>query len=260
MVAANIIYGLSHPITDEIRYVGLSGNGMIRPRQHRYPSRVAEQTPKACWIRSLVRAGLDYKIVVLQECNTREELPSAEVDWIAKLRRQGARLLNCTDGGDGSFNPSPETRKKMSLAKLGTKRQPRSAEWRKKLSAANTGRRRSDESVEKSRLARLGMKFSDEHKLKLRSAIARRRDAGTLVISKEQREKISLAAKKQWERQARPILDLSSGEIYPSQKEAARTIGVTSVMIGHVLKGRAKSAKGHRLTFSTTGILDSSAE
>jgi hypothetical protein len=66
-------------------------------------------------------------------------------------------LLNRTDGGEGIANPSKETRKKMSEAKLGKKR---SIETRKKMSEAKKGKKRKP--------------FTEEHKRKMREASARR--------------------------------------------------------------------------------------
>ena len=67
--------------------------------------------------------------------------------------------------------PKPESaRKKMSIAKMGTKRGPHSEATRKKISKANTGRKPTKETLEKMSAARKGKKVSPDHRKKLSQA------------------------------------------------------------------------------------------
>lgn len=242
-----IIYGLTDPC-GAVRYVGLSKVGLLRARQHGYPSAVARQRPCACWIRSLRARGEEFGVVVLERCASVAELPAAEQRWIATLRRGGAALLNCTDGGEGLLNPTPEVRAQMSASRTG-KKVKRSQEWRENVKAAAKGRNFTEAARRAHDEALTGKPLTEEHRAALRAAKARQRAEGRLTRSPETRAKVAEAARRQWERQSRPILDETTGITYPSQRAAAAAIGVTPNMIGHVLRGKARAARGHRLRF-----------
>jgi hypothetical protein len=95
-----LIYGLRDPRTGEIRYVGKSTNGLVRPRVHAHPSEIKRPSRKNNWIQSLKKQGLRYEIVILEYVNTLDELPEAECRWIAFGRQAlGDRLTNLLDGG-----------------------------------------------------------------------------------------------------------------------------------------------------------------
>ena len=119
-----LIYGLCDPRTQEIRYVGQSTRGMIRPAEHFPPSK-KDTTYKAKWLRKLIKCGLGPITVILEQCVLREELSSREQYWIAIGRAAlGKRFTNATAGGDGCLDPTPETRAKMSIAISATKNLP----------------------------------------------------------------------------------------------------------------------------------------
>jgi hypothetical protein len=116
-----------------------------------------------------------------------------ERERIAHWRGLGVKLVNLTDGGEGSSGVivGEETRRKLSAAVKGRKHTP---EARAKISKAamgnkrglgykrkpheiaaiiarNTGKTMSSESREKMRAAKLGRPLSDEHKAKLKSIL-----------------------------------------------------------------------------------------
>jgi hypothetical protein len=108
-----------------------------------------------------------YGIVVLEECNSREQLVKAEKWWIAFARAWGCRLTNMTDGGDGAVGTpqSPEVREKHRVALKG---KPKSIEHRMHMSLNNGSRR--PEVKEKLRLANLGKKATVEARAKMSAA------------------------------------------------------------------------------------------
>ena len=69
------------------------------------------------------------------------------IRWYGRKDLCTGILRNMTDGGDGSsgFQPTEETRKKLSEAKRGRKGKKHSEETRKKLSEAKKGRKLSQE-------------------------------------------------------------------------------------------------------------------
>lgn len=92
------------------------------------------------WIRSLKDSGKRPDIEVIDEVPV-EYWPQWEVAWIAYLKELGCRLTNSNAGGEGSHDPSPEARRKLSEANIGKTRPP---EIRQKISMGLTGRPCSD--------------------------------------------------------------------------------------------------------------------
>lgn len=95
------IYGLSDPLTGDVRYVGKT---WYRPERrltyhltHSKKSRLASGN----WIRSLVNKGLRPVLFEIEKVELDADWQSREKHWIAHYRNAGARLLNHTDGGDG---------------------------------------------------------------------------------------------------------------------------------------------------------------
>jgi hypothetical protein len=95
------------------------------------PPRLAKSTHKNHWIRKLLANGLKPRILAVESAPI-EELNDLERMYIQRFRMAGYNLTNATDGGEGLKNPSMETRKKMSAAKLG---RPLTPEHRAKVVA-----------------------------------------------------------------------------------------------------------------------------
>jgi hypothetical protein len=66
------------------------------------------------WVRKLLSLGLTPNVVILEECLA-GELNAIEMFWIASVRAAGGKLLNMTDGGEGTrgFRWSPEAKKQI---------------------------------------------------------------------------------------------------------------------------------------------------
>jgi hypothetical protein len=120
----NLIYGLRDPRTGEIRYVGQSTTGLLRPSRHCEDWRLRQDTPpKRSWLSALRQGGLRPEVVVLQGDVPAAELDTAETAWIAIGRAAlGDRLLNFRDGqGKGSralykYVTSDATKAKLAVA------------------------------------------------------------------------------------------------------------------------------------------------
>lgn len=100
-VSRFLIYALTEPDTDAVRYIGRSCTGLLRPREHSQRAG-RERTHKATWIRSLVQTGTMYGVRVLEECSDVRSTIEAEIRWIAEGKRLGWALTNHTDGGEGA--------------------------------------------------------------------------------------------------------------------------------------------------------------
>ena len=107
------IYGLRDPRSMMIRYVGKTNTGMRRPLSHAEKQclDIERNTHKVNWIRSLLKLGLMYEVVVLEHVSIVADLDSAERKWIRWGREAGV-LVNLTDGGTGGPQP-PEVIEKM---------------------------------------------------------------------------------------------------------------------------------------------------
>lgn len=113
------IYALVDPRTNKIRYVGKSTDPKVRRKHHMLQSQspVFHNKRKGAWVIELYEAHLKPVIQILEEC-TVENWKHRERFWIRKLRREGADLLNLSEGGNGTGfhigrKQSEETKEKL---------------------------------------------------------------------------------------------------------------------------------------------------
>lgn len=210
-----IIYTLSDPITNQVRYVGKTRSSLkYRLSQHIHDSlNNGTNTYKKAWIRGLLNKELLPIIEELEIISNDTCWKSRECYWIAQFKNWGFNLTNMTDGGDGNQNQviSEEARLKKSIALKG---KPRPKDVIEKISKSHLGKKLSEESKEKIRLSNLGKKQSEETKQK----------------------------------RYKPVYLVNSyGEIlkeYPSIQHAAIAHNCRRGQIANVCAGRTKSACG----------------
>ena len=112
------IYGLSSSAEPEIiRYIGYTNNPYKRRCDHVTESR-ALKTHRHKWVRSVIESGNKLLISILRE-TTEEKKGNAEIETILLYKACGANLVNGNNGGIGGKCPTLETRKKLSLCKMG---------------------------------------------------------------------------------------------------------------------------------------------
>lgn len=117
---------------------------------------------------------------ILAYWNTEKEAFDHEKLLISCFKDMGYTLTNMTEGGEGCSKPSLETRKKMSLSKIG-KPSPRkgvilSDEIKEKLRKANLGKKMPEEQKNKISKALKNRKFSEEHKKNLSLAVRKQKN------------------------------------------------------------------------------------
>jgi hypothetical protein len=227
------IYGLRDPRTREIRYVGKTTYPLKhRLMQHLNPSRLRAKTYKNAWLKTLLNAGLQPEILLLEHVPA-PQWPEAETRWIGQL----PNLTNLTTGGDGTSGWVPPTEYRTKLSAL-MKGRVFTEDWRKKISESQRGRvftdehrarlsaaqrKRTHSEVTRQKMsramtgktlsldsrkrlseARKGMTFSEEHRAAL-SVAARRPRTSYIRLSQEQKDLAVLLR-----REGRTLLSIST--------------------------------------------------
>ena len=97
------VYGVRAMESNEYRYVGLTTKTILRRRsEHFKNAHRGIKTPFADWLRKQQsREDVFFGSLELVMSEDLEDLGRAEQQWIARLRAEGHRLLNLTDGGLG---------------------------------------------------------------------------------------------------------------------------------------------------------------
>lgn len=129
------LYGLYCPYTDEIKYIGITKNGL----NNRLNGHIKKPTNQyiSSWFNDLKKDNKKPIIKCIKECDTYEDLLKSEIEEIKKYRDLNIDLYNIADGGD--INPmlgkthSPEARKKISLIHKGRKMTEEQKNNRKEL-------------------------------------------------------------------------------------------------------------------------------
>lgn len=100
-----LIYVLRDPETKVIRYVGKTVHSLHRRlTQHLYDARTKEKrNHRLNWIKKIVNEGQLPIIEEIDKCKWNES-QEREQYWIKFYRKNGANLINETDGGEGNLN------------------------------------------------------------------------------------------------------------------------------------------------------------
>lgn len=203
-----LIYALSNPCTQEIRYIGRSSSGLKRAKHHlNFSVYTKSKLPVHGWIHKLIKNGLLPKVAIIEDCGTFEASICAEIHYIQLFKKEGHRLLNCTDGGEGTIG------RKVSQ------------EVKERLSKLYTGKKQSVASIEKMRQAKLGKKLTAEHRKNIQAH--------------------SYKAKK--------VICVTTGQIFPSTREAAKTIKRDHKGIVECCLGRRNTCGGYTWKYECNG-------
>lgn len=92
------IYTLSHPITNEIRYVGKTGNIKRRYNNHISNSKKIN-SHIGRWIKSLLKENLLPTVQMIEKC-TEHNWEEREIYWISFYKEKGYNLCNLQKGGN----------------------------------------------------------------------------------------------------------------------------------------------------------------
>jgi hypothetical protein len=176
------VYGLFRPDNGQIFYIGI-GQG------NRAWTHIKNRKREICYKNNVICKMIDelgyaeIPVVIFRDNLSREEASNLEEKFISNIGRHPyGPLTNVLKGGDDRFDPPPETRIKMSLAKKGKiwitngisqvrifpsdtipqgwrrGRVPFSDAAKAKMSVVATGRKNTEESKRKNGAAHLGKK------------------------------------------------------------------------------------------------------
>lgn len=110
-----LVYGLTDPRTNLIRYIGKSCKGMERPYEHFCGKEMCSKTKKSSWIKSLISKNLFPYIQVLGEYSDEKSVEQAEIEYINKF--ESNRLVNMKTGGTGGNTGGGQKRRRPIFAK-----------------------------------------------------------------------------------------------------------------------------------------------
>jgi hypothetical protein len=116
-MSINLIYTLTDPITNNIRYIGITSKTLkIRLSGHCAQKKTNKR--KVNWIKNLKKNNLKPIIMELDSFETYEEALYFEQYWISQFKIWGFNLLNLTIGGEGAqgWIPTEEYKKNKSIA------------------------------------------------------------------------------------------------------------------------------------------------
>lgn len=104
---------------EEYRYVGKTGRSLsARLSGHLGDAKKSKSTHKTHWIRKLLRERVVPAIISLEVVDPALE-NEREIYWIDKLKKEGHKLTNSTNGGDRGVEYTEEVRRKISKALSG---------------------------------------------------------------------------------------------------------------------------------------------
>ena len=143
---------------------------------------------------------------IVQRDMTCDEANEAEIQLIYKLRNQGVKLCNRTDGGEGAkgFKHSEEAKAKMRELRLGKKD---SEETRLKKIRGLTGRKVSQKSIETLIERNKTMILSEESKKHLSDI---RKGKNTGPRSEETKRRMSEGKKRGWAAKKQAAIEISA--------------------------------------------------
>lgn len=95
------IYSLAHPVTNEIRYIGVtSGNLNTRLAQHKWDAK-NKMSYKCHWIKNILDSTNRMPNIELIEETNDVDWIWLEIYWIEQFRQWGFDLVNTDSGGKG---------------------------------------------------------------------------------------------------------------------------------------------------------------
>lgn len=229
------IYGLAHPRTHQVRYVGKSKNVRRRYSEHLSVTRKGDKSFHLYhWLRKLQRQGLKPELVIL-ETVMKEEWTEKERYWIAHYGLEN--LCNMNEGG---VEPPDTTGRKKTV------------EERAKISRARRGKsiwskERPHPALGKPSPLR-GRKMSLD--FRKRASVAKMGDKNPMYGKHFSKE--ALALRKQKVAIRVHLLDENDAVLktYDSFTDAGKDLGLPSGAVSRVCSGEYKQTHGYKFRYA----------
>ena len=173
-------------------YVGKTTDLQKRIKGHLLECKEKNKLYKYNKLRKILSSGKNIEeiTIIIEDNIDIELLDDKEIHYIKKLREEGYKLTNLTDGGDGGDTLSNNPKKEQILEYRKKLRQ--TTNWNQKMSQSKKGvswGKHSEKTKKKLSENRKGIEFSDEHKNKL--SIARKQR----ITTDETKRKMSETSK-----------------------------------------------------------------
>jgi hypothetical protein len=190
------VYRHIRPDTNVVFYVGLG----CYQKKWKYQRAYTTKNRNIHWQRIVKKCEGGFRVEILFDQLTKQQAVDFEIQFIKFYGRSDLRqgtLCNMTDGGEGVYNLSQESRKIISQKTKGRKC-PHTEEWKRKMKGKFSGKNNPN----------YGKKIPEWHKEINRKAQLGRKK------SQEEKDKIYPKLRK-------PVLNIVSGIVYPSLQDAA---------------------------------------
>jgi len=178
----------------EVRYIGQTMHPSSRKSAHCNKSKISkENNHRSSWVLKILENGSKPIFEILEECAI-ECMDDRGIYWIAKLRNEGARLTNTSEGGKtargwkltqdqiSKFSTSQKGKRLSETHKAiiseNRKGVKATEETRRKMSVSRIGLQRSKESIRKTSEFHMGRKRSLDTRLKQKAKWEQRRLGG----------------------------------------------------------------------------------
>lgn len=237
------IYVISCKIAD-LYYIGQSSRIEARWSGHRHLLRGRSKRR----VNAMLRHAWDkygeeaFDFEILEECGVKE-LTIREEYWLSAYRGLGARMANFEGPSDNPMRGarhSEASREKMSLAQSGRKK---SALHRERIGKAHLGRRYPEEVRRRMSESRAGRKCPHLAGDKNPSCSPQHRERMRLnnpIHIPGVVERLSQLRRS-------PVIDVESGQTWPSVSECAAALGVSAAAVSAATKTPGRRCKGRSL-------------
>jgi group I intron endonuclease len=259
-------FGIIYRVTNKVNgksYIGQTTLTLAQRWACHITSR--EKAPLARAIRKYGREA--FTLDTLCECDSREMLDAAEIDWIARASTKAPKGYNLKDGGNAGVPLTDEIRARMSAllceryadpAKRAAHAEQMRALWtpERRAKASETHKRRCQDPAERQRRAEQARAYWATPEAKIQGSII-----AASSWTPERRAAFAAAIKTSWqdpavkaarvagnaERSRKPVIASKDGvdQTFASSREAAAALGLTECGISDCLHGRRAHTGGY---------------
>lgn len=210
------VYGLREKGTDRVRYIGQTSYPIDdRLYRHWQEANKGNKTARSNWMRSIRDRGGEIEAVPLEENAIWNE---AEIKWISHYRGIDDRLLNHSDGGQGTTPGTKFSKQRIENTRKGVLRAWEDEDLRKRHSEMAKARCKTDQGKEQiKKLVKARMDNEDAERRRIEaSRAAHRTPEYRRAASKRTKEQMS-------DQRARDNIGRKNKARYedPKQREAA---------------------------------------